>query len=867
MALALPAAAQNATWNLNGTGEYNSQNNWTPNTVPSGTAYFGRSNQVNVSISGPPAPIGGWTFNPGASNYIFTNAGILSFGGAGIAINGGSAVINNAGILGFFNSSSAGSVTITNDVNLEFYNGSTAGNAIINNLNALTFIDTSSARNATITNNYTLGFFGSSTAGSATIINNGNLSFWESSTAGSSTITNNTGGTINFTSSTSSSATIINYGFLEFTSSGGAGRLINGAAGAIDVSTSDLITVGSIEGGGTIYLGMNNLTVGANNLSTTFSGVIFDCGPNGINCAPVLDPVGGSLVKVGTGTLTLSGINTYVGATTVNGGTLEVDGSIASSSGVTVVSGATLSGTGVVGSAVIGSSGTLSPGNAANPTGTLTMTGSLAFQAGAVYLVGLNPTTASLASVGDMASLAGAVQGVLTPGSYSSRTTYNILHAASISGTFTEFSAPGFGGTLTYTPTDVLLNLTANLGRGGGLNPSQQNVANSINSFFNNGGTLPAGFLPIFSLSGGNLGTTLSELSGEVGTGAGKGASELMTQFLDLMLDPTLDGRGGTGGAMGFAPEQEASVPEEVTLAYARVLKKAPDMVLKAAPPATLRWSVWGAAFGGSNQTSGDPTISTNNVTARDFGFAAGADYRYSPDTVLGFALAGGGTNWGLAQGLGSGRSDAFQAGVYGITHWGAAYLASDAAFADHAFATNRTAALGDQLSASFNGQSFGARLEAGYRYGTFGTTPIGLTPYAALQVQSFHTPSYAETDLTGGGFGLTYNAMNATDTRSELGARVDDLTALSGLPLILRGRLAWAHDWVSNPALGAVFQALPGASFTVNGAAPPKDSALTTASAEFKLRPNWSLTGKFDGEFARSSQTYAGSGTVRWSW
>ena len=42
---------------------------------------------------------------------------------------------------------------------------------------------------------------------------------------------------------------------------------------------------------------------------------------------------GGSLIKTGTGTLTLSGTNTYTGATTVNAGTLRVDGSIAASSG------------------------------------------------------------------------------------------------------------------------------------------------------------------------------------------------------------------------------------------------------------------------------------------------------------------------------------------------------------------------------------------------------------------------------------------------------------------------------------------------------------------------------------------------------
>jgi uncharacterized protein with beta-barrel porin domain len=142
-----------------------------------------------------------------------------------------------------------------------------------------------------------------------------------------------------------------------------------------------------------------------------------------------------------------------------------------------------------------------------------------------------------------------------------------------------------------------------------------------------------------------------------------------------------------------------------------------------------------------------------------------------------------------------------------------------------------------------------------------------GITPYAALQAQWFHTPSYSETDLTGGGFGLNYNATTATDTRSELGARFDDLLFVDHMPLILRARVAWAHDWISNPALGAVFQALPGASFTVNGAAAPKNSALASAGGELHMTANWSLAAKFNGEFAKGSQTYAGTGTLRYVW
>jgi uncharacterized protein with beta-barrel porin domain len=102
---------------------------------------------------------------------------------------------------------------------------------------------------------------------------------------------------------------------------------------------------------------------------------------------------------------------------------------------------------------------------------------------------------------------------------------------------------------------------------------------------------------------------------------------------------------------------------------------------------------------------------------------------------------------------------------------------------------------------------------------------------------------------------------------RTEVGGRFDAPTLVAGLPLIFRGRIAWAHDFVSNPSLSAAFEALPGGSFTVFGAAIPHDSALTSAGAELFLTPRWTLLAKFDGEFANGSQTYAGSGTLRYSW
>jgi outer membrane autotransporter protein len=328
------------------------------------------------------------------------------------------------------------------------------------------------------------------------------------------------------------------------------------------------------------------------------------------------------------------------------------------------------------------------------------------------------------------------------------------------------------------------------------------------------------------------------------------------------MVDPTANGRDGGSGtptATGFAPERQASFPPEIASAY--------NSVMRAPAPPTFdqRWTVWGSNFGGYNRTGGNPVAGTNDITASTYGFGAGMDFHASANAVLGFALAGGGTNWGLSQALGGGRANSFEAGVYSTMHSGPGYLAASLAVAEHFMTTNRTAPLGDQLSANFNAQGFGGRLETGYR---FAALPwLGVTPFSAFQVQWFHTPNYSETDLSGGGFGLRYSATSATDTRSELGARFDNLQVLGGMPLVLRARAAWAHDWVSNPSLGAVFQALPGSNFTVNGAKPPQDSALTSAAAELHINANWTASAKFDGEFASTSQTYAGTGTLKYSW
>jgi autotransporter-associated beta strand protein len=835
------AAAQDATW-VGGTNgnDYATSTNWTPATTPSGTATFATNANNNIPVS-ILTTLGAWNFT-GTSAYNFTinSGGGVTFSGAGINITGGS-------------------VNITNNGEFQFQNSSTAASA-------------------SIVNNGTTAFFNLSTAGTANITNNNKVQFSQSSTAGSATITTYNGATVNFLD----------------TSTGGNARFVTNAGGSFDMSalTSTGMTAGSIAGAGNYFLGSKTLTVGSNNLSTTVSGVISDGSAGGGG------GTGGALTKVGSGTLTLTGLNAYTGATTINGGGLEVDGSIASSSGVTVNSGGTLSGTGIAGPTTITSGGTLAPGSAANPTGTLAISGNLAFQSGALYVVQVTPLAASATTISGSATLTGGtVNAQFASGTYIARQ-YIVLSAANgLGGTtfkgLTNTNLPaGFTDSLSYSGNKVTLNLTAVLGSSDPSSPigAQHNVATSLNNAFNFGsGVLPANFVNVFGLTGSALTNALTQLDGEAATGAERSAFQLTNQFMTLMLDPYVDGRGGPGsggyggggnggggyggagnGSGGYAgagygaapgpgcaPGPQGSVPSNTS-----VFGLSKDCALRGVYEP--RWSAWGSAFGGSSNANGNTSTGSTNVTAGTFGFAGGMDYHVTPNTLFGFALAGAGTNWGLSNSLGSGRSDALQVGAYGINWFGPAYVAGALSFTNNWFTTSRSA-LGDQLNANFSGQTYSARAEGGYRFAVLPT--FGVTPYGAVQFQDFFTPSYSESDVTGGGFGLSYASNNATDVRTELGSRFDAPTIVYGKPVIFYGRLAWAHDFVNAPALNASFQALPGSSFTVTGAAIANDSALTTAGAQIFFTPNWSLLAKFDGEFAGNAQTYAGSGTLRYTW
>jgi fibronectin-binding autotransporter adhesin len=148
----------------------------------------------------------------------------------------------------------------------------------------------------------------------------------------------------------------------------------DGYGGTLSFGSLTAATLGGLKGNQNLAIRNASsaavaLSVGGNGESTTYSGQLSG---------------GGSLKKLGAGTLTLAGNNSYLGSTTVSAGTLKVNNTIGSATGsgtVTVDSGATLAGSGVInGSVTI--AGTLAPGNS---TGILTVNNQVTFQSGSTF--------------------------------------------------------------------------------------------------------------------------------------------------------------------------------------------------------------------------------------------------------------------------------------------------------------------------------------------------------------------------------------------------------------------------------------------------------------------------------------------------
>jgi outer membrane autotransporter protein len=310
--------------------------------------------------------------------------------------------------------------------------------------------------------------------------------------------------------------------------------------------------------------------------------------------------------------LFLTGVSTYTGVTLVNGGILSVNGTLASA--VTVNAPGTLKGTGTVGGAALGSGAIVAPGNS---IGTLHVAGNVSFGAGSTYQVEVNAVGQSdlIAATGTATLSGGIVQVLAAPGTYGATTTYVILTASSVTGTFAGVTSSSafFLPALIYKPAEV--DLTLQSAATFAQTPNQIAVGNAIQA---NPGVLGAaiGALPV-----GQIPAAFDATSGEIHASVRSALLEDGQTLRNTVLTRLHDAQGS---------------------------------------------GVWGRLFGTWGGIDGDGNAA--RLDTNFSGLTVGADTTFGSSGVRGGVEAGYGQVQGFIGGARNSSlgSDSFHAGIYG---------------------------------------------------------------------------------------------------------------------------------------------------------------------------------------------------------
>jgi autotransporter-associated beta strand protein len=380
----VPTAHAANIWDGSGAdGFWNTAANWDNETVPSASQNLTFRGDVQTTTTNN---IASFTVGTGAaSTYAITfgNTGAIGTSAFTLAGNqitlgtgtgtGGGSIISSA--------VTVGSITDTISLNMSIANSATISPGANHNLIITGLLTqasgtrqlTKSGSGELILRNAGNNYLGTTAINSGTLtvdvdggIRNAGVASALGAGTGANSQMNFSGGTLNVLLGAGSTDRQVRIGNTSATSTGGGSINNNSADGsnpllfsnaAFNSSAGNLITVNRL-----LTLG------GANTDANAISGAIIDN-----------NTVGGgtvSLSKSGSGRWILSGVNTYTGTTTVNGGTLLVStgGSIAQSSLTTVTTGTTLTANGTVGALTVNTGGTL---NGAGTVGNTTIAGTL----------------------------------------------------------------------------------------------------------------------------------------------------------------------------------------------------------------------------------------------------------------------------------------------------------------------------------------------------------------------------------------------------------------------------------------------------------------------------------------------------------
>ncbi|MFT8636024.1 autotransporter domain-containing protein, partial [Novacetimonas hansenii] len=678
-----------------------------------------------------------------------------------------------------------------------------------------------------------------------------------------------TGGTLTGTTGSFGTGEIVDNGTLELRQSAdgaltnmvsGTGALVIDSTGNMTLSGVNSYTGGTTLAGGALTVASASaLSTGALNMA---QGTTLNFGADGLVLSNALvlngDPTvnvasgqgtlsgtlsdgtsPGDLVKVGAGTLILSGDSTYSGGTEIADGTLEVDGSIVSP--VVADAGTTLAGTGTVGTTTISSGGTLSPGNDGDPMGTLTVQGNLTMAAGSNYVVNLSEDGGhDLVSVQGKTTLeGGTVRSITADGSWNTNVRYTILSATDgVSGKFASVTSnlAFLNPILTYSADDVYLLLGRNTVSFASVGDTRNEraVGGAMDSI--SSGSL---FNALVQTDASTARHALNGLSGELHASARTALIQDSYYIRDAAIERLRGADCERGAASGM---KTASANGQRTDGACR----------------SEHAALWMQAYGSFGHNAGDGNASGMGHSVG--GFVLGAD---AP--VLGWhvgGLVGYGHSTFDSSGVSSyGHSSNVSLGGYAGTHWGRLALRMGATYTWDMLSMTRNArftGFSDRLSSRYNGGTAQAFGDIGYH---LDAGPVGIEPFADIAYVNLHTDRFSE---HGGAAALAGRALDTGVTYSTFGARFSSSFNAGGVVLMPNAMLGYRHAFgLTMPTAREAFMS-GGDTFEVAGVPLAQDTAVVKLGLRAKLSRVLDIGLSYIGQYGRRSVDSGLTGNIR---